>query len=502
MSASIPLQQNVQPTGPYDSLRDYLAALEARGRLLRIKEMDQDRYEATAFAYRLIEEFGYYAAPAILIERVKIDGQWMDGPVIANLYGGLDTEAMAYGVEEITDNQVQMYRAAMDKILTLADEHGEWTRIKPVLVDKASAPCKETILTGDAIDVFQYPWLKNNPGDAGRYINSGAVILEDPQLGRNAGIYRCQVKAARKIGVNPEPGQNGWKFLMGMKEQGQRSASAAIVLGVDPITFAMSATKVAGLGEDELEFAGGFKGKPVELVTCETSDIRVPANAEMVIEGEIPLDAEEAEGPYAEMYGYMGTAKPQNFFMNIKAITHRRNPLFINVFTGVTKDRHTAPMEVTDYLRFKQVIPNLTAIYSPTWAIGITVLSINKRLPGEGITAGQHVAANKLTAKTIIVVDDDIDVLSATHVLHAVGSRWQPHPASLIIPQTIGMPSSIDPSTPQSGITSKIIIDATRQLPQEGGPESWAPVSRTILEARCPEAFELVNTNWAKYFPS
>jgi 4-hydroxy-3-polyprenylbenzoate decarboxylase len=489
-------------TGPYESLRDYIAALDARGRLLRLKKMDQDRYEATAFVYRMIENLGYYESPAILIEKIKINGRWMDGPIIANLYGGLDTEAMAYGVEDITNNQEQMFRAVQEKILSLARDNGEWTRIKPVLVDKGEAPCKEIIVSEADVDIFRYPWLKNNPGDAGQYINSGGVVLEDPQLGRNVGTYRCQVKAAKKIGVNPEPGQNGWKFLMGMREQGRKVAHAAIVLGTDPIVFSMSSTKVAGLGEDELEFAGGFKGKPVELVKCETSDIRVPANAEMIIEGEIPLDDDEAEGPYAEMYGYMGTAKPQNFYMNIKAITHRKDPWFVNVFTGVTKDRHHAPMEVTDFLRFRKAIPNLVAIHSPLWAVGVTVLSIDKKFPGEGIAAGEHVAAGRLVTKTVIVVDKDVDVLNFRSVLHAVGSRWQPQPASLTIPQMTGMPSSIDPSTPVSGITSKIIIDATKQLPSEGGPASWAPVSRTVLEEHCPEAFDLVDGKWQEYFRS
>ena len=497
MSAEI-----LDPTGPYDSLRDYIAALDARGRLLRIKEMDQDRYEATAFVYRMIENLGYYESPAILIERIKIGGKWMDGPIIANLYGGLDTEAMAYGVEEISTNQDQMFRAAQKKILSMVGDNGEWKRIKPVIVDAGNAPCKEIIVPEADVDIFRYPWLKNNPGDAGQYINSGGIVLEDPELGRNVGTYRCQVKTATKIGINPEPGQNGWNFLMGMRKQGKRVANAAVVLGVDPIVFAMSSTKVAGFGEDELEFAGGFKGKPVELVKCQTSDILVPANAELIIEGEIPLGDDEAEGPYAEMYGYMGTAKPQNFYMNIKAITHRRNPWFVNVFTGVTKDRHVAPMEVTDYLRFKKVIPNLVAIHSPLWAIGVTVLSIDKRFPGEGIASGEHIAAGRLTTKTVIVVDKDVDVLDFRAVLHAVGSRWQPHPASLKIPQTTGMPSSIDPSTPVSGITSKFIIDATKQLPEEGGPSSWAPVSRTILEEQCPDAFDYVDSKWEEYFRS
>ena len=91
--------EKVQPTGPYDSLREYIAALEARGRLLRIKEMDQDKYEATAFVYQMLDKLGIERSPGILIEKVKINGEWMEGPVLGNIYCGWDTAAMAYGVK-------------------------------------------------------------------------------------------------------------------------------------------------------------------------------------------------------------------------------------------------------------------------------------------------------------------------------------------------------------------------------------------------------------------
>ena len=114
-----------------ESRRDFIVALEARGRLLRIKEMDQDKFEATAFAYRLIQRHGYYDAPAFLIERIKINNQWMEGPVIGNLYGAWDTEALAYGVEEITLDQNDMFRATREKVVSLADASGKWPRTKP-----------------------------------------------------------------------------------------------------------------------------------------------------------------------------------------------------------------------------------------------------------------------------------------------------------------------------------------------------------------------------------
>lgn len=106
---------NKATQGPYDSLRDYMAALEARGRVLRIKEIDQDQYEATGLMYRLIDKYGWIDAPAVIFERIKVSGQWMDGPVIANQYGGWDFEAMALGVEKISADQRENYRAALAK---------------------------------------------------------------------------------------------------------------------------------------------------------------------------------------------------------------------------------------------------------------------------------------------------------------------------------------------------------------------------------------------------
>jgi 4-hydroxy-3-polyprenylbenzoate decarboxylase len=255
--------EELKTTGPYDSLRDYLAALEARGRVLRVREVDQDNYEGTALMFRLIDEYGADKAPAVLFEKIKIDGKWREGPMVGNIFAGWDTAAMVYGIEKITDNQKEMYGAVIDKLSTYVDEGGQWKQIKPTIVDETKAPCKEVIITGDDVDVTKFPWFKNNPGDGGRYINTGAVFMEDPELGRNVGTYRCQVKGKKKIGLNTEKGQHGWQFMVRANRRGEKVKQVAIALGTDPIIYAMSTTKLAGLGEDELNFAGGFKGKPV-----------------------------------------------------------------------------------------------------------------------------------------------------------------------------------------------------------------------------------------------
>jgi 4-hydroxy-3-polyprenylbenzoate decarboxylase len=487
--------EKVKTTGPYESLRDYVAALEARGRVLRVKEVDQDNYEGTALMFRLIDEYGADRAPAVLFEKIKINGEWQEGPMYSNLFCGWDTAAMVYGVEKITDNQKEMYKAVIKKMSRYVDEGGNWKQIKPVTVDKNKAPCKEVIITGDDVDITKFPWFKNNPADAGRYVNTGAVFTEDPRLGRNVGTYRCQVKGKKKIGVNAGVSQHGGIHLAMAKRRGEKVKQVAIVLGTDPIVYAMSSSKLADFGEDELDFAGGFMGKPVELVKCETSDLLVPANAEMIIEGEVPTGEMEEEGPYGEMFGYLGKAN-RTFYMNIKAITHRKNPIFYNSFTGMTKTTHMVPWQAGSYIKLKKVIPNMVDMYKPHEAIGMVVLSINKRFPGQGIAAGQIAAASPID-KIIVVVDKDVDVMNISEVLHAMATRWQPYPASLIIPQ--GNTFMVDPSLAQRFVTSKIIIDATRQLPAEGGPKSFPPLNRNLLKDKAPQSFEIVERKWSEY---
>jgi 4-hydroxy-3-polyprenylbenzoate decarboxylase len=481
---------------PFDSIRDYIQALEQRGRLLRLPAMDQDQYEMTAFAYRLIDKFGIEQAPAFLVDRVKIGGEWRDGPVLANPYGRWPDEALLFGVPDITSDYQQMYHAVLKQLETRLDGAGQWRRLPPREVKPADAPCKQVVLTGDAIDITRFAWLQNNPADAGRYINITSVIMDDPELGKNTGTYRCQVRDARRISINPEPSQHGWRILTAMRQRGDKVAKVAVAVGADPYTFCASSTKMAAFGEDELEFAGGLRGSPLPVVRCETSHLLVPAHAEMIIEGEVPLDEGLDEGPYGEMYGYLGPKKPNNFFMNIQCVTHRRQPWVVNSFTGLTCDMPRAPQIAANYFMYRRMIPGLAGLYTPRGANGVIVISIDKHLPGEGMAAGQLLAANIGLNKVVIVVDKDINILEPSQVLHALGARWQPK-ASLLIPQTqMMMP---DPSRTHWALSSKMVIDATRQLEAEGGPKSWAPLNRDLLVQGAPGAFPLVDGRWPEY---
>jgi UbiD family decarboxylase len=492
------LRHPATATGPFDSLRDFLLALERRGRLVRIPAMDQDVFEPTGFIYRAIDELGYHEAPAFLVERLKVRGEWLEGPMVGNVFPGWLAEALAYGVPDPAGSDRALYNLTRDHLARKLGADGRWPKIPPVIVDAAAAPVRQVVHLGDEADLLKYPWIQTNPGDAGAYITAGTVFMEDPELGRNVATYRCQVKGPRKLGINCEVGQHGWNFIQRAKKRGVTRLPAAVVVGVDPITFSIGTSKITGLGEDELEVAGGLRGRPVELIRCLTNGVQVPGQAEFVIEGEIPTDQGEEEGPYGEVYGYMGLKKPWNFFMDVTAITHRHKPWVINAFAGITKVTMSMPQAVANFVQYKKTIANLVDLYRPVETIGVVLVSIDKRMPGDGMVAGQHIAAGDLFSKTIIVVDRDIDLHDKNQIFHALGTRWQPSPGSLLIPQTRGFP--LDPSAPTRWVTSKMIIDATRQLPAEGGPEKWPQVSRTIIQEQSPATFELVDRRWPEYW--
>ncbi|UCG73616.1 MAG: UbiD family decarboxylase [Chromatiales bacterium] len=483
---------------PHDSFREWMDDIERRGLVMRQKRVDQDAYEMTAIAYRMMDCLGMYEAPAYLAEEVKIDGKWQKGPVIFNHMGHWDTEAIALGLEPVPNHGIETYRNVIQYILDLLEKNGgKLPQIPPVEVPRDKAPVKEQVYTGDDIDITQFPFITSNPGDSGRYVNTGSVFTEDVELGKNFGTYRCQIKGPRKIGVNPEPGQGAWKMFMAKKERGEKEAVVSIVLGQDPMIWTISGSAIAKSGkEDELALAGGLRGKPVEVVKSETNNMMIPANAEMVIEGIVPLDAPmEPEGPFGEMYGYLGLKKSENFFMNITAITCRKDPWILNQFTGVTRGFVTAPLEGVSLARLRKLAPQIVAFHSPVEATGLGFLSIKKTKPGQALSIGKRVARIVPITKVLVVVDaEDIDVYNRRQMMFAMGSRWQPFPATEIIESARGMP--LDPSSPNRPMSSKIIIDATRQWPEEGGPEEYPALNRTLLEDLAPESFERVDAEW------
>lgn len=482
--------------GPFDDLRSYIRELERRGLVLRVRGLDQDKYEATALFYRLTDKFGWYQAPTVIFENVKIDGRWHKGPLITNHFGHWDTECITFGIEPVPGDGRATYRRALSYVAGLL-KGGAFPTAPYRTVDAASAPCKQVKLTGADIDITKFAFIETNPGDGGRYVNTGSVFTYDSELGRNFGTYRCQIKSPTRLGVNPEPGQGGWKMFMKKRERGEKSCPVTIVLGQDPVTWTVSSSKLARGAVDELELVSGLRGRPLDVVKSETNDIMIPASAELVIEGVVPLDAPMLpEGPFGEMYGYMGRAKSGNFWMDITCITHRRDPWIVNQITGGSRGFVTAPLEEFAMTAMRRGVPNLVMMHSPVETTGHTYVSIRKGKAGEGLEVGKRVAEIVGIAKVVVVVDDDVDVLDRTAVMHAMGSRWQPHPASLILEKARGMP--LDPSLLHPPETSKIVIDATKQWPGEGGPADYQPLNRAVLQEKAPESFASVDAQFAK----
>jgi 4-hydroxy-3-polyprenylbenzoate decarboxylase len=484
---------------PYDSLRDYAADLEARGRLLRIREMDQDKFEMTAFSYRLNDRLRD-KAPAFVVERTRVKGTRYETPVVANLYNGYASIAQCYGVTALSDDQGAMYEAAVARILSFLDRDFKWRKIEPAVVDPKSAPCKQVVLTGDAADLSRFPWIKNNPADGGQYISAGAVVMHDPELGRNVGTYRMQVKGPRKTGVYFTNQSHGYKFMLRAMERGEEKVPVSIAVGIDPISWMMSSTRLAEAGEDELAIAGGFRGRPVEIVKSETNSLYVPAHAEFIIEGDISTETEE-EGPYGEMMGYIGKKVYTAFTIDVRAITHRVNPWVYNLWPGIGGAYLTLPWDVAHFARLKKIMPHLLKLHTPPDTPSVVVACIDKRLPGEGIEMGMLILGYRMVGfskKVVIVVDKDVDPTDLSRVMHAVGTRWQPGVASLVVPHSTHIP--LDPSCREMFLSSKIVIDATRQQPGEGGPDMYQEDNRTAVEEKAPEAFGLVDRNWSTYF--
>jgi len=476
------------PSAPFNSVRDYIAALDANGLLIEVDEIDQDDFLMTGMFFKATDRFGMYGTPAMKFNRVKIDGEWIKGPVYVNHQGHWNTDAIIWGLDVVPGDHYATYRNARDYMTQmLNDNDGRYPSIAPVEIDAANAPCKEIKLTGDEIDITKFAFIKTNPADGGRYINSGSIFTEDPEMGLNFGTYRCMINGPRSLGFNPEPNQTADKMMKRSIKRGETTAPISIVVGQDPYVWLISGTRVVPRKNapiDELAVAGGMRGKAIEVVKSETNDMRIPAHAEMVIEGIVRLDQSAPEGPFGEMFGYLGPYKEENYVIEITSITHRRDPWIMNAFTGMQRGMVTAPMDALYAVSLSKSIPGFVEYTNFQDMMGVIVVSINKSEAGEGMKAGMAIARRNPIAKVVIVVDSDINILDKSQVLFAVGSRWQPYPASAVIEDTWGLQT--DPSQPIPGRTSKMVIDATRQLAAEGGREVFPETNRALLESGAP----------------
>jgi UbiD family decarboxylase len=451
----------------YKDVREYLGALDSAGKLVRIRQSinkDTELHPLVRLQYRGLPE---EQRRAFLFERVT-DARDRDFniPVAVACYAGsLDIYALGM-------------RCRREEI------YGKWTHaqahpIEPIEVE--SAPCQQRIITGDeltntGLDMLPVPI--STPGfDNGPYTTSSHWISRDPETGQyNMGNYRGQIKAPDRMGCyagNFSGLRAHWNKCRALK----KPLEVACVIGVPPNLSYAAVARIAP-GTSEFGVAGGISGEPVELVRARSVDLLIPAQAEIVIEGIIPTDQGEWEGPFGEFPGYMAQ-EGLGFFVDVQCITMRKNPVYVAFLSQFppsesSKIRGVAAEGVARRRLLSAGIDNVldVAMHESSGAWGYLVVKINKRSDEdfEKIIGALRMGAD--VGKILVLVDEDIDARDADSVNWALTFRMQPHRDARIV--DAGM-MSLDPSIVppedfgearsaliKEGKCSVLCIDATR----------------------------------------
>ncbi len=430
---------------PFDDPRDFLARLEEEGDLIRISEPVDARFEISAYIRKTSDQQG----PAVLFEQVK----GHDIPVVGGIFAARRRALRALGFK--SEEAVERFRQAADH------------PIAPVLVDEG--PCQEVVYEGDEVDLTRLPIPTYSPQDGGAFITHGIEISKDPETGeKNAGIYRMQLQGRNRLGIFANVQQHCYIHYAKAEKKGE-ALEIAVALGVDPAVMLGTQVK-APYGTDELSVAGGLRGEAVPVVKCRTVDLEVPAMSEIVIEGRMPPNHREAEGPFGEFSGYYGPGG-QRPVVEVSAVTHRRSPIFHAGLTGVPMTENhflkQIPNEVTVLRDLSAKFPEVKAVHFP--ASGCSeyhcYISMAPRYKGQPRNVILAALGSAKRPKLVVVVDEDIDIFDDVKVLWAVSTRMQADRDVIIVPAAGGGP--LDPSAPEPNLSAMMGIDATRPFGQE-----------------------------------
>jgi 2,5-furandicarboxylate decarboxylase 1 len=436
------------PSAEPQSLRGYLASL-ADADIVRITEPTDIDYRPTALVLELEKR---QQTPVVVIERPI----GFDMPIVTNLFASRDRIARMAGVEP------GGFNAAWTKAL----EH-----LVPAGIVE-TGPVQEIVWTGSEIDAATLPISRHFEKDAGRYIGSGILICKDPDTGvRNLSYQRLQLKGPAKFGASLHSRGHIWEHLQRCEARG-RNLEVAVVIGVHPAINLAAAAKVA-MEVDELEIAGALLGQPIELVKCKTIDVEVPAQAEIVIEGEILAGQHEEEGPYGEYTGYSTSRSTRNVFV-VKAITHRAAPIFHDIVPGYSAEHlllGRAAKEAHTFMRLKELVPGLKALNFPKSGTHFhAYMSFQKTAEGQARHALMLLLGLDPYLKLVVAVDADVNVFNEEEVLWALATRFQADTDMFMVPDVFC--NRLDPSS-RDGMSAKLGLDAT-------APLSW-DVQRAVV---------------------
>ncbi len=483
----------------YNDLRKFLKLLEGKGLLKRIKAEVDSVLEITEITDRMCKSPG--GGKALFFEKVK----GSEFPVVTNMFGSFQRMCLSLQVEKLDDiadriegllNQSPP-KSFMEK-LSMLPRLFELSKCLPKLTK--NAPCQE-IIEKDNPDLTKFPILKCWPGDGqptdeGRFITLPMVFTKDPDTGRpNCGMYRIHIYDKVTTGMHWHIHKDGARHYDKYKALGRRMP-AAVAVGSDPAVI-YSATAPLPESIDEMLFAGFLRGEPVEMVKCITSDIEIPANSELVIEGYLEPGETRLEGPFGDHTGFYSAADDYPVF-HVTCITHRKDmiypativgkPPMEDCYMGKATERIFLPLLRLDFPEIKDFNLPMEGVFH-----NAALISIKKSYPGHAkkIIHGLWGKGQMMFSKLLIVVDDDVDVqnipYTAWRVLNNVD--WK---RDIVIAE--GPVDDLDHSASWPRYGSKMGIDATRKTKEEGMMRDW-PEEMFMSE----EIKRLVTKKWKEY---
>src|SRR5665213_633915 len=495
----------------YRDLRDFIAALEAQGELVRVSEPVSTVLEMTEICTRLLAQGG----PAVLFERpIRADGEVSPIPCVANLFGTVKRVAMGVTLGDKARETGADLREVGELLAFLrAPEPPRGMKeawdllplartvmgMRPKTVK--GAPVQEVVLTGADIDLGALPVQTCWPGEPAPLITWPLVVTRGPSESReddyNLGIYRMQVIGRDRTITRWLAHRGGAQHHRRWKAAGKPSSlPACAVIGADPGTILAAVTPVPDT-LSEYQFAGLLRGARAELVDCVSQPLKVPAEAEIVLEGEVSLSDYRDEGPYGDHTGYYNSVEQFPVF-TVTAITMRRDPIYLSTYTGRPPDEPSILGEALNEVfipLFRQQFPEIVDFWLPPECCSyrIAVVSMKKAYPGHAKRVMMGVWSylrQFMYTKWVIVVDDDINARDWKDVMWALATRMDPARDIILIENT--PIDYLDFASPESGLGSKIGLDATNKWP----PETKREWGRLI--AMDPAVVEKVTEMWAR----
>ncbi|HLH39269.1 MAG TPA: menaquinone biosynthesis decarboxylase [Bryobacteraceae bacterium] len=464
----------------YQDLREFVHALEKAKELKRISFEVDPELEIAEFADRSVKSGG----PALLFEKPKGSSV----PVLINAFASMRRMEIALEVDSVDEIarriseflEMRMPEGLIGK-LKMLPKLAEMGAFFPKTV--SGGPCKEVIRRGD-FSLDEFPILKCWPEDGGRFITLPMVFSKNPDTGkRNCGCYRMQVYDGRTTGMHWQTHKQGAEHY---RRSQQKRMEVAVAIGADPATM-YSAILPLPPDLDEMMIAGFLRGRPVEMVKCETVDLEVPAQAEIVLEGYVELGELRREGPFGDHTGFYSLEDDYPVF-HLTCVTHRNQPIYATTIVG------PPPME--DFYMGKAIeriflplmrlqLPEIRDVCMPAEGIfhNLILVSIRKSYPGQARKVMHAIwgLGQAMFSKCIVVVDEDVDVQNVSEVAWKALNNIDPERDIQFV---LGPVDSLDHSSRLPNFGSKMGVDATKKWPGEGFTRPWPGVIRMSDEVR------------------